>query len=317
MGIAKRRINPMIKNRVNRKLLRLAARKLKDAVYSLPRPWEESATGRPGHNSGVVVILLCLMQMFEYTYDEAESVLSTDPRIKGILGAKNLPGHSVLHRGKKRLAQKYIRKLNYELTKSFRTNVRVICDSSGMRLINSSSWYDIRIRRENKRKDNDKLHISCSPDSGIVFDYRITSWKRHDSPMLKGLLSTLKRIIAAFGDSGYLSRNNCRIVAKKGGTPFFHPKNNTTKKPKHVKAWKDMIRAYMEDTQNWLNTYHIRSYVEAVFSSIKKCFGDYVRAVKKRMQQKEIAVKVVCYNIKQVLYNETARKIKASLWVAP
>lgn len=317
MGQAKRRINPRVKNRVNRKLLKLATRKLKKVVGKLPKPWERSDEGRPGHDSRVVVIVLCLMQMFEYTYDEAESVLSTDSRIKRILGVKDLPGHSVLHRGKKKLSQRYIRKLDYELTREFRANVRVITDSTGFRLINSSSWYDIRIKRENKRKDNDKLHISCSPDTGIIFDYRITNWKRHDSPMMKGLLSTLRRIISAFGDSSYLSRNNCKLVAKKGGTPFFHPKSNTTKKPKGVKAWKDMIKSFREDAEAWLNNYHVRSYVEAVFSSIKKCFGSSVRSVKKSMQKKEIALKVVCYNIKQVLYNETARKMKVSLWVAP
>lgn len=307
----------MVKNRVNRKLLKLATRKLRDVVNALPEPWEQNVTGRHGHDSGVVVILLCLMEMFGYTYDEAESVLCTDQRIKRILNVRKLPGHSVLHRGKKRLSQTYLRKLNYGLTRAFREDARVILDSTGLRLLNSSSWYDIRIQRENRRKDNEKLHLSCSPDSGVIFDYRITGWKRHDSPFLKTLLSTLKRIKAAFGDAGYLSRKNCAIVAQKGGTPFFHPKKNTTKKPKGVRAWKDMIAAYRNDAASWLAAYYIRSYIEAVISSIKKCFGSTVRSVKKRMQRKEIALKVICYNIKQVLYNEVARKIKVSLWVNP
>jgi transposase len=68
-----------------------------------------------------------------------------------------------------------------------------------------------------------------------------------------------------------------------------------------------MVRSFFEKMEQWLSVYHIRSFVEAVFSSLKICFGSTIRAVKNRMQKKELALKVVAYNIKQALYNIASR----------
>jgi hypothetical protein len=262
---------------------------------------------------------MCLLKEFlGKTYDQVDSELKTDQRIKRVLCVKTLPGHSVVHRGMKMLPMWYIREFNQKLVKPFKLmNMDVIPDSSGFQLIGRSPWYDIRIGRTNERKDNDKLHILIGYATGIIFDFSITDYRKHDSPRLKGLLSRLYSLGRVPGDSAYLSRDNCRLIAKKGGTPFFHPKSNTIKKPKGVKAWRDMVTFFLKKPIEWLENYHIRSYVEAVFSSIKKCFGRCLRAVKKRMQNKELAMKVVSYNIKQTLYNEMAEKWNLDLWVAP
>jgi len=46
-----------------------------------------------------------------------------------------------------------------------------------------------------------------------------------------------------------------------------------------------------------LEHYHKRSNVEAVFSSIKRKFGEHVRAKKSLAQENEVLCKALCYNI--------------------
>jgi hypothetical protein len=76
-----------------------------------------------------------------------------------------------------------------------------------------------------------------------------------------------------------------------------------------------MVRSFFENRELWLSIYHIRSIIEGVFSSLKKCFGSTIKAVKRRMQQKELALKVLAYNIKQALYVECSELWGLNLWV--
>ena len=315
MGKPKRRINPKVRTRVDRKLVRYATKKVRDVVYSLPKAWEGSDMGRPAHDARLVVVMLVLMRLFRGTYDSADD-LADDPRIKRILGISRLPGHSVLHRGAKRLPQEYVQLLNEELTRKFRMKrLVVIVDSSGFRLRTSSAWYDIRIGRQNLRRDNEKLHIACDPLSGLILSYSITQWKAHDSPKFRSLLRNIRKILFALGDAGYLSRLNCRITVKKGGKPFFCLKKNTTAKADGCLAWKRMVEFFERDKELYEAIYHMRSFVEAVFSSLKRRFGACLHSVKKRMQKKELALKVIAYNIRRALFSELAEQLGEPLWV--
>jgi transposase len=316
LGKAKRRTNPRATSRVNRNLLEMAATEIRKVVFGTPAPWKTAKTGRPPHNPRIVVCLLVLMEMFCYTYETAESNLTKSVRLKGIFDVENLPGHSTLHRGMKKLTQKYIRKLNRRLLKRFRRKgLNLIPDSSGFRLITSSHWYDIRIKRKNRRKDNDKLHLICDPHFGLIWNYSITDHRKHDSPTLPGLLRGFRKVGTVPGDPAYLSRENCSLVARLGGRPYFLPKKNSTPRAAGSSAWKWMIRDFLDDKDNWLSVYHIRSFVESVFSSIKRRFGSCVRAFKKRIQRRELALRVIGYNLKQVLYILTAEELGVDRWI--
>ena len=89
---------------------------------------------------------------------------------------------------------------------------------------------------------------------------------------------------------------------------------DATAKPKSSPEWKRMITFFKENPEAYEAFYHIRSFVEAVISSIKKRWGSFLRSRKKRMQKKELALKVVSYNVKQVLYNKRAKELGISLW---
>lgn len=249
------------------------------------------------------------------TYEDAESWTKSSKVFSELTGCAGIP-QSVIHRNMERMPKAYIKRTCRRLATLFRRRgINVAFDASGFKQRTSSLWYDIRIRRKGRKKDFTKLHIAGCVDTGIIHNYTITAGKRHDSPQLKELVSVIDRIIKAVGDGAYCARKNCTEIVKKGGRPFFRLKCNVTAKPKSAPAWKAMVKLYWKDPKAWLKEYHVRSFIEAIFSSIKRRFGNFLRSIRKRMQEKELALKVVCYNVVRVLYVKIARELGVPLWV--
>jgi len=313
MGCAKKRINPKILNHVNRNFNHHYTKAVIKAVQQLPPPWKPSKKGRRGHDLQEVVAGCILKVGFNQTYDSIEAYLKESETFKTFFD--DLPGHSVIHRGMKKLSIKYIRKVMNLVTRFLRRKgMNIAVDSSGFRTGNSSIWYDIRIRRRNTRKECIKLHISVDVDTGIIHWFTMTPSTRHDSPEFKNLIKHLPELGDVLGDKAYSSRNNCQIVADKNGKPYLHFKDNATNKAKTKPAWIISIREYKNNTEEWLSTYHLRSIVESVFSSIKKRWGSFLRSRRKWMQKKELSLKVLSYNVKQVLLVQYANERKIPLW---
>jgi len=313
MGCAKKRIEPKILNYVNRNFNELFTEQVVLAVKRLPSPWKPKKIGRTGHDPREIATACILKIGFNQTYDGIEAYLKESNTFKNSFEA--LPGHSVIHRGMNKLSIPYIRNVMNQATSFLRRErMNIAADSTGFRTGNSSLWYDIRIRRKNTKRDCIKLHISMDVDTGIIHWFTITPSKRHDSPEFETLLKHLPKVGDVYGDKGYSSRKNCQIVADKKGTPYLLFRDNATNKAKGKPAWIISIRAYKKNTEQWLDTYHARSIVESVFSSIKRRWGNFLRSRRKWMQKKELSLKVLAYNIKQVLLIAYAKESKIPLW---
>ncbi len=317
MGKAHKRINPKIKNKVNRRIKELALAKIIEAVSLLSEPWAAKplgTVGRPSYPSRAMAAICIYQEEFCLTCDDMESELRSVPAIAKMLELKSLPRHTAINDARKKLNESYIMAVNSYIVSEYSPSI-IAVDSSGFSLRNSSAWYDIRIGRENEKKDFLKLHAVENLENGLIQSYRITDGKAHDCPLFKRLISGFEEIYIAVGDRGYLSMENCKLVVSKGGVPFFMPKSNSTARARHPRAWKNMIREFMNNLEEWLKKYHMRSVIEALFSSVKKRLKSYLRAVKKRTQRKELSLKVVAYNVRQVLYIQAAEYLNLPLWV--
>ena len=216
-----------------------------------------------------------------------------------------------------KMPMSYIRLISRLVTFQMRRRgMDIAVDSSGFSLKTSSKWFDIRIKRESEKKDYLKLHIVIDVDTGIIWHFTTTDWKGADAKQFKRLIRDLPRIRKAAGDKAYSSRVNCQAVVGKGGKPFLRFKTNATAKAKGYPAWQISFRAYTDNPDEWMDEYHIRSIVEAVFSSIKRCFGPDIKSIKGWLKRRELAIKVLAYNIKRVLYIERAKDLGIPLWVS-
>lgn len=208
MGCANKRINPKILNHVNRNFATLFTKAVIRAVKKLPPPWKPHTKGRKGHDPRKVAVCCILKVAFIKTYDGIESHIKDSEIMKQCYD--DLPGHSIIHRGMQKLSVRYIRKVMNRVTRFLRRKgMDIAVDSTGFSTKNSSTWYDIRIRRINRRKDCIKLHISIDVKTGIIHWFVITDWKRHDSNEFQNLVKNLPKLGNVFGDKGYSSRKNC------------------------------------------------------------------------------------------------------------
>ena len=316
MGCPKKRVSPQITNQVNRNLDNLMIRSIVQSVKKLEAPWEENKMGCPCWDPKIVAICCFIKVFFNRSYDGTEAYLRSNAAICQYLHRDVLPGHSVIARGMNKLPMRYIRKVSRIITLHLRRQgMDVAADSSGFSLKTSSSWFDIRIRRVSKKKDHMKLHIVIDAETLVILHFTITGWSGSDTVEFKRLIRDLPRLGKVAGDKGYTSRTNCQAIADKGGTPYLCFKSNSTGKAKGCPAWKVSFRAYTDDPDTWMDEYHIRSVVEAVFSSIKQCWGSDIKSKNGWLKRRELAIKTVAYNIKRTLYVERAEELRIPLWI--
>jgi len=142
-----------------------------------------------------------------------------------------------------------------------------------------------------------KLHAAIEMKHRAIVSFNFTRTNVHEITQLEKLLEPLYDLGDVYADSGYLSVNNCWVIVMKGGTPFIRPKKTTTGKSKHDNPFSEMIDRYKQNKEKWMKKYHQRSNIEAVFSSLKRRFGGFVTSIKRCLQQKEIALKIIIYNL--------------------
>jgi transposase len=317
MGKPKKRVSPRAANQVNRDLDRLTTLCIISAVTTVNAPWERNSVGRPSWDPKVVAVCLVMKIFLGRTYDTIESYLKSNTFVAQHLQVEELPGHSVIARGMQKMPTSYIRLISWLVTFQMRRRgMDVAVDSSGFRLKTSSKWFDIRIKRKSSKRDYIKLHIVIDVETGIILHFTITDWKGADSKEFIRLIKVLPSLNKATGDKAYSTRANCQTVADKKGKPFLCFKANATGKAKGYPAWQISFKAYTDNPNEWMDEYHIRSMVEAVFSSIKRCFGPDIKSIKGWLKRRELAIKVLAYNIKRVHYIERAKELGIPLWVS-
>jgi transposase len=316
MGKPKRRVYPRAANHVNRDRYRLTILCLISAVTTSNAPWERNSFGRPCWDPKVAAVCVFMKIFLGRTYDTIEAYLKSNQLVAQHLGVEELPGQSVIARGMSKMPMSYIRLISRLVTFQMRRRgMNVAVDSSGFSLKTSSKWFDIRIKRKSTKRDYIKLHIVIDVETGIILHFTITNWKGSDSKEFKRLIKDLPRLNKAAGDKAYSSRANCQAVADKKGKPFLCFKANATAKAKGFPAWQISFNAYTDNPDEWMDEYHIRSIVESVFSSIKRCLGSDIKSIKGWLKRRELAIKVLAYNIKRVLYIEEAKELGIPLWV--
>jgi transposase len=155
-----------------------------------------------------------------------------------------------------------------------------------------------------KRRDFRKLHLAseCRQKEKPIYSWILTSALRHDSPKFRTLLKRIHgRLGDVCGDKALSCRKNADLVAKLGGKPFLMPKKNASFKARGYQAWKEMMKFWNEHKKSFEKRYHKRSNCEAVNSSLKWKYGEFLYSRKWNMQRIEAGLKVITYNIRQLI----------------
>ena len=319
MGEPILRLNPKIESRVKSVLIKKAIAILL-SVFMLLSIETENKRGRQSYDYRII-LTLCILRIFlKKTYSDYEIEIRTNPLIADLLGLRNLPGKSTIHRGMQLLTMKLIRKINFVLIgEHLKRKLNIMLDSSGIRTDKKSSWFCLRIKKVIRKRDCNKLHLAVCSDLHLILNWRITAWKRNDSPFFIKLLKPFKILGRILADKGYLSRKNFQFCMDRGGCAFIPfkkgKKKPSTASPKSHPAWKFAFNLWSKFNEFYMNIYHQRSNIESVFSVIKKRFGDKVLCRTFPMRAREISLRLIAYNLKILICYEYANENNLSLWV--
>lgn len=161
-----------------------------------------------------------------------------------------------------------------------------------------SSWFSLRCKKRLRRRDHIATHVTTSRMLNSCVAIDVDCEKGKD---LEYMRKHVKQIANSFlindwcGDSFYLSRKNCDVVAKAGGKPWFRPKKNSVVKSRGSYAWKSMLKEFRDNPEAW-DHYHKRSNSESTFSAKKRKFGNSVRSINDTSKENEEHLKWIGYN---------------------
>ena len=148
-------------------------------------------------------------------------------------------------------------------------------DGTGLPLSTKQNYANDRDDQD-KHAGYDKMAVIISNNFHIATGFIHANGTANDSPSFKPILEQTAHLFPSMKDveldAGFLSRQNCQLIAKVGATPFIYPKTGITLKQKGYPAWKKMLKLLISDPQAWLRVYHIRSQSECYFSSHKRRF---------------------------------------------
>ncbi len=104
------------------------------------------------------------------------------------------------------------------------------------------------------------------------------------------------------GDALYAARSACAIVVGHGASPYFLPKVNSTFRSHGVPSWKEMTYEFVEDPQEYLSVYHMRSISETGNSMDKARFPGKIRKKLAWRKSTEELLRKDVHNARQYSY---------------
>lgn len=315
MGEPITRLNPQVESQVQKILFVQAISLILKIVMILP----EDDCIRPGRKpyDYRVVLTLCIFRiLLRKTYADYEIEMRTDQRICRILGMEILPGKSTIQRGLAQTKMDLLRTINSILLEDWmKRKLNILLDASGIRIVGRSVWFSLRAKRKISRRECDKIHIAICSDVHVILNWFITEGKKHDSPFFKRLLAPFKFLGFVLADAGYLARKNVQYVFDKNGAVFIPFKKGNTGKSKSYPAWKLLFNLWKKLPMLCKSIYNQRPKVEAVFSALKKRYGDKLDSKGARMRRREMAMRFIAYNIRIVICYRYANEKGLLLWV--
>ncbi|MDO8626852.1 MAG: transposase, partial [Candidatus Diapherotrites archaeon] len=192
-------------------------------------------------------------------------------------------------------------------------------DSTGFR---TSIFSDYCQEKHGKTKEHEwlKLHAVIGTKTNIVCACNVTESEGKgtgDSPHLQPLATETANggfeIKEFSADMAYRSRDNFQTIEQLGGIPYIPFREGRTGKPKgksHI--WRKMFNYFQFNKEEFLTHYHQRSNSESTFGALKMKFNDHLKSKTRTAQINELLLKVLCFNIVQVIHETNELGITAN-----
>lgn len=236
-----------------------------------------------------LVILILFKIIFGISYRSIASA-TKDLKIYTALGMKRAPCYKTIQNTMRHLNERILSTINRSLVPSRITLSGI--DSSGLKTHRKGAWVQLQFQHYSQRREFKKVHIFVDLTSKKIIHCMVTDGTTADSTQLKPMLNQCKwiKVNLILGDKGYDTEECFNAITRYGATPGIPVKKNASPQPADISPRKKAVHIQQKDFDKWKATvrYTMRCVVEAVFSGIKRRFGEYLFSVKNRFRIVEI-----------------------------
>jgi transposase len=178
-------------------------------------------------------------------------------------------------------------------------------DSTGMQTTQFGGWREAK-HGEKREKRWLKVHAIVGTKTHVIIDARVLEANSADAPqfrpLVQGALDGGFHPATVPADKGYLSRDNYSFAEEKGLEALIPFKSNSIGEAQGSPAWRKAYHLFQACRPEFDQKYHLRSNVEAVFSALKRKFGESIRSRKTTAQVNEVLCKLIAYNLTVVVH---------------
>lgn len=176
-------------------------------------------------------------------------------------------------------------------------------DMTGIRTTLFSSWFSIRAKKEIKRRDHIRDHITTGLKSMIVPAVDVRMKEGEDGIIMREHVDKVDEnfiINNWMGDTKYWSKKNCEKVDDKEGVPYFKGKIGKTAwngKMGGSLPWKKMNQESNEHPRRFKRHYRFRVKAECTIHSKKSIHGDKIYSKLPSARANEETLRWINHNI--------------------
>jgi transposase len=242
---------------------------IRDEVDKIHTPKKYFSVGRPPTDAGILAKAILFIELFGIPERKAEGwIILIGPH----LGIKERIDDRVIGKAYKRLQVISILYRVFEKNKS--SDNELGGDGTGLEQSRKENY------ESTKKKGKYLTSIVDSREIVQVFD---TSGKQECVIMhqlvkevakdLKKDVNLIMRKAKLTLDSGFVDKKLAQLIEDSGIIPYIFPKKNNKLNSDSFPGWKRMLIKLIENVQEWLKEYHVRSHTESFHSSFKRIFG--------------------------------------------
>lgn len=176
----------------------------------------------------------------------------------------------------------------------------VAIDASGFKVTNRGEW--MRHIWHTTRRGWLKVSIAVDVATKRLVAIEVSDEKRADNAYFKPLMDACTGAGTVLADGAYDTRENFRYLKSKGIAPGIRLRKNASRRsrgaPYHARLVREKEKMG-EDAWKELYGYGRRWAVEGYFSSVKRQFGEAVRATSAEGMAREVMWKFLTYSLLQ------------------
>ena len=265
-----------------------------------PYPAKPGLGGMTAYSPKAMTVVCIPMEAEARTYRKMVGHLRMNRSLAMKIGLPKTPSKNTIWRAYGMIPGPYLREVHTRIIGDVMVTGSVAGDSTGYSSNRFVRWFSIRHDQVRLKRGWVKLHSIVDVSTRTVLDYLVTDGYTSDITGLWPMLGRIEEGADFCLDSAYLARKICDAISDKGMVPRIRPKSNTVCKNGGSQAWGDMARTHRDELARFMGEYHQRSIIEAVFGAIKKMYGNHHRSRRRARQSREIAIRIICYNIEVV-----------------